>query len=88
MSPLDALRFRWNGEEAFQAPPRAGVPLLVALERLLQATERILRDEETDEESNGFRPFADVEPEWPDTQPFSRKTHHTSFLPSNSEIQG
>lgn len=47
---LGALRFRWSDNAAFQAPPRAGVPPLVELGRLLQITERILRDEETDED--------------------------------------
>jgi len=47
---LGALRFRWVGEEVFQAPMRAGVPALIELGRLLQITERILRDEETDED--------------------------------------
>jgi serine/threonine-protein kinase HipA len=47
---LGALRFRRAGEEAFQAPTRAGVPALIELGRLLQITERILRDEETDED--------------------------------------
>lgn len=47
---LGALRFRWVGEEQFQAPTRAGVPALIELSRLLQITERILRDEETDED--------------------------------------
>jgi serine/threonine-protein kinase HipA len=47
---LGALRFRWSDDPAFQAPPRAGVPPLVELGRLLQITERILRDEETDED--------------------------------------
>ena len=47
---LGALRFRWAGEEVFQAPIRAGVPALIDLGRLLQITERILRDEETDED--------------------------------------
>jgi serine/threonine-protein kinase HipA len=47
---LGALRFRWTGEDVFQAPPRAGVPALIELGRLLQITERILRDEETDED--------------------------------------
>ena len=47
---LGALRFRWAGEETFQAPIRAGVPALIELGRLLQITERILRDEETDED--------------------------------------
>ena len=49
-SRLGALRFRWVGDEVFQAPPRAGVPALVELGRLLHVTERILRDEETDED--------------------------------------
>ena len=47
---LGALRFRWVGDKQFQAPIRAGVPALVELGRLLQITERILRDEETDED--------------------------------------
>ncbi|MEX1032884.1 MAG: type II toxin-antitoxin system HipA family toxin [Cellvibrionaceae bacterium] len=47
---LGALRFRWSGEEAFQAPVREGVPPLVELGRLLHITERINRDEETDED--------------------------------------
>lgn len=47
---LGALRFRWSGNPVFQAPPRAGVPALVELGRLLQITERILRDEETDDD--------------------------------------
>lgn len=38
------------GEEEFQAPVRAGVPALIELSRLLQITERILRDEETAED--------------------------------------
>ena len=47
---LGALRFRWVGENTFQAPPRADVPALIELGRLLRITERILRDEETDED--------------------------------------
>ncbi|MGB8841438.1 MAG: HipA domain-containing protein [Aliidongia sp.] len=47
---LGALRFRRVREAAFQAPTRAGVPALVELGRLLQVTERIFRDEETDED--------------------------------------
>ena len=47
---LGALRFRRPGEQAFQAPMQAGVPALIELGRLLQTTERILRDEETDED--------------------------------------
>lgn len=47
---LGALRFRWAGEAEFQAPIRAGVPALIELGRLLQITERIFRDEETEED--------------------------------------
>lgn len=47
---LGALCFRWVGEVAFQAPPRVGVPALIDLGKLLQITERVLRDEETDED--------------------------------------
>jgi serine/threonine-protein kinase HipA len=47
---LGALRFRWVGDEVFQAPRRNGVPALIELGRLLQSTERLLRDEETDED--------------------------------------
>jgi serine/threonine-protein kinase HipA len=47
---LGALRFRWVSDETFQATARAGVPALIELGRLLQFTERILRDEETDED--------------------------------------
>ena len=45
-----ALRFRREGEDAFQAPSSTGVPALVDLEALLEVTERLLRDEETDED--------------------------------------
>lgn len=47
---LGALRFRLVGDEEFQAPVRAGVPALIELGRLMQVTERILRDEETEED--------------------------------------
>lgn len=47
---LGALRFRWLGDDVFQAPIDNGVPALIELGRLLQITERILRDEETDED--------------------------------------
>lgn len=50
LTRLGALRFRRQGEEEFQAPARDGVPALIDLGRLLQITERILRDEETDED--------------------------------------
>jgi serine/threonine-protein kinase HipA len=47
---LGALRFRWTNDSVFQAPRSAGVPAIVDLARLLQITERIFRDEETDED--------------------------------------
>lgn len=47
---LGALRFRPAGDEAFLAQPRSGVPAIVKLGALLESTERILRDEETDED--------------------------------------
>lgn len=47
---LGALRFRRVGEGQFQAPVRTGVPAVIELGRLMQVTERILRDEETDED--------------------------------------
>jgi serine/threonine-protein kinase HipA len=50
VSRLGALRFRNAGEETFQSPNVGGVPKLVDLGRLLGVTERILREEETDED--------------------------------------
>ncbi len=50
VSRLGALRFREAGQDRFQAPTADGVPRLVELGRLLEVTERILRDEETDED--------------------------------------
>ena len=47
---LGALRFRWTDNPVFQAPARAGVAPLIELGRLLQITERIFRDEETDDD--------------------------------------
>lgn len=47
---IGALRFRPAGGEDFLARPRSGVPPLVKLGALLDSTERILRDEETDED--------------------------------------
>lgn len=47
---LGALRFRWVGESDFQAAIGTGVPALVDLGNLLHITERILRDEETDDD--------------------------------------
>ena len=47
---LGALRFRWEGDDVFQAPQDVGVPGTVALGQLLKASERILREEETDED--------------------------------------
>jgi serine/threonine-protein kinase HipA len=50
VSRLGALRFRLSGSEQFQSPTTVGVPSLIELGRLLQVTERVLRDEETDED--------------------------------------
>lgn len=47
---LGALRFRRTGEKAFLADSHRGIPALVDLGRLLESTERLLRDEETDED--------------------------------------
>ena len=50
ISRLGALRFRSTNDLTFQAPSTTGVPSLVELGRLLQATERILRGEEADDD--------------------------------------
>src|SRR5262249_1512183 len=50
ISRLGGLRFRRPGEKQFQAPTAEGVPGLFELGRLLQVTERILRDEDTEED--------------------------------------
>lgn len=47
---LGALRFRFRGEEIFQAPRTRGVPAMDALGDLHLATRRILRGEETDDD--------------------------------------
>jgi len=47
---LGALRFRRAGEESFLAGEGAGVPGLVDLGKLLAVTERIARDEESEED--------------------------------------
>ena len=47
---LGALRFRLDGESRYRAPTSTGVPPLLKLAHLMQVTERILRDEETDED--------------------------------------
>jgi serine/threonine-protein kinase HipA len=47
---LGALRFRRMDGGGFLANTDEGVPALLELGRLLQSTERILRDEETDED--------------------------------------
>lgn len=47
---LGALRFRWQGDEMFQAPQHHGVPTMLALGKLLGASERIVRGDETDED--------------------------------------
>lgn len=43
-----------TGEDVFQAPIPEGVPSLIDLGRLVAVTERILRDEETDEDFQLF----------------------------------
>lgn len=50
VSRLGALRFRQGDGKPFQAPTEEGVPSVVELGRLLHVTERLLRDEETDED--------------------------------------
>lgn len=67
---LGALRFRRPSDDAFQAPPGSGVPPLIELPRLLQSSDRIARDEDTDADLNtilgpgsslgGARPKASV----------------------------
>ena len=47
---LGALRFRRVDQEEFLADFHRGIPALVDLGRLLESTERLLRDEETDED--------------------------------------
>ena len=47
---LGALRFRRAGSERFLAETARGIPALVDIGRLLQCTERILRDEESEED--------------------------------------
>jgi serine/threonine-protein kinase HipA len=49
-SRLGAFRFRRSDGQAFLAESSRGIPALVELCRLLQCTDRILRDEETDED--------------------------------------
>jgi serine/threonine-protein kinase HipA len=50
VSRLGAPRFRRVGEAAFQSPVAAEAPGQIELGRLLQITERIARDEETEED--------------------------------------
>lgn len=47
---LGALRFKYPGDTPFEAPITAGVPALIELGRLLEVTDRLLRNEETDED--------------------------------------
>jgi hypothetical protein len=47
---LGALRFRWVGDDAFQAPVVEGVPALITLGRLMESSQRIMSDQETDED--------------------------------------
>lgn len=50
VSRLGALQFKRPDDEVFQAPTQAGVPGLIKLGALLEITERVLRNEETDED--------------------------------------
>jgi len=50
VSRLGALRFRSVGDGTFQSPTTVGVPRLIDLGRLLGITDRILREEESDED--------------------------------------
>ena len=72
ISRLGALRFRRVGQETFQSPlGRGGLPPFIELPRLLAITERVLRDEDTDDDLlllfapgsslGGARPKASVE---------------------------
>ena len=45
-----ALRFRWEGGERFEAPAPDGVPSIVHVRRLLEASDRTLRMAESDED--------------------------------------
>jgi len=47
---LGAFRFRYPGDAGFLSSTESGVPKLVELGKLLGVTERILRDEESDED--------------------------------------
>jgi serine/threonine-protein kinase HipA len=47
---LGALRFCWVGDSAFQTPSAKGMPPLIKLGQLLESSQRILRDEETDDD--------------------------------------
>jgi serine/threonine-protein kinase HipA len=47
---LGALRFRWAGDDVFQAPLVEGVPALITLGRLMESSQRIMSDQETDED--------------------------------------
>lgn len=47
---LGALRFRRTRDAEFQAPSASGVPALIELPRLLASTERVERDEDSDDD--------------------------------------
>jgi serine/threonine-protein kinase HipA len=47
---LGALRFRRVGDEVFQTPLGEGVPALIKLGQLMESSQRILRNEETDDD--------------------------------------
>ena len=47
---LGALRFRGVGDAVFQSPLGEGVPALIKLGQLMESSQRILRNEETDDD--------------------------------------
>jgi serine/threonine-protein kinase HipA len=47
---LGALRFRRVGDDVFQTPLGEGVPALIKLGQLMESSQRILRNEETDDD--------------------------------------
>jgi serine/threonine-protein kinase HipA len=47
---LGALRFRRVGDEVFQTPLGEGVPALIKLGQLMESSQRILQNEETDDD--------------------------------------
>ena len=73
---LGALRFRRVGEDTFQAPLQAGVPTLAELGRLLQITDRIFQNAETDEDLQLiFAPGSSLGGAWPKASVIDQHKH-------------